>query len=181
MSKKRKARSGYLKKSSQGGDEAVVQRRKLVPKPGKIGKEIDDIFAGRSQRTPEVQNPESRDTPEAQVSESRDTRAEMNELNVGVNNNTESRPRTRILSNDTGPRSRTRRLLRTRRPLRTRTLRNNRESRPSSSIFNNDTEDSRPRKTTEDGLRVFTENEIGFNRKDAGGTRFCPFDCYCCF
>ncbi|MCO5583970.1 hypothetical protein L7F22_037888 [Adiantum nelumboides] len=40
---------------------------------------------------------------------------------------------------------------------------------------------SRPRKKTNEGLSVYTEDELGWNRKDAGGTPLCPFDCSCCF
>ncbi|GMG99098.1 hypothetical protein Nepgr_000938 [Nepenthes gracilis] len=38
-----------------------------------------------------------------------------------------------------------------------------------------------PRKRTKDGLSVYTEEELGINRQDAGGTPLCPFDCSCCF
>lgn len=40
---------------------------------------------------------------------------------------------------------------------------------------------SKSRKKTEDGLSVFTEEELGLNKSDAGGTALCPFDCSCCF
>ncbi|KAJ4833276.1 hypothetical protein Tsubulata_013206 [Turnera subulata] len=40
---------------------------------------------------------------------------------------------------------------------------------------------ARSRKKTGDGLNVYTEEELGFNKADAGGTRLCPFDCDCCF
>ncbi|XP_054819038.1 uncharacterized protein C6G9.01c-like [Prosopis cineraria] len=40
---------------------------------------------------------------------------------------------------------------------------------------------SRPRKTTDDGLAIFSEEELGINRADAGNTPLCPFDCSCCF
>ncbi|CAG7898247.1 unnamed protein product [Brassica rapa] len=38
-----------------------------------------------------------------------------------------------------------------------------------------------PRKRTEDGLLVFTEDELGINKANAGNTPLCPFDCQCCF
>lgn len=142
--KKKKTRSGYLKKSSQGGDKPEIQPRKLVPKPGKFGKEIDDIFTGVYQRTPEVQVPESREV-RAEIAKKKRKR---NELNVGVNNTTEIRPRMR---------------------------------RPKMRTLNNNNLESQPRKRTPEGFRVFKEEEIGFNRTDAGGTRLCPFDCNCCF
>lgn len=37
------------------------------------------------------------------------------------------------------------------------------------------------RKRTEDGFVVYSEEELGFNRKNAGGSALCPFDCDCCF
>lgn len=37
------------------------------------------------------------------------------------------------------------------------------------------------RKRTKEGLVVYTEEELGFGKSDAGGTRLCPFDCDCCF
>lgn len=40
---------------------------------------------------------------------------------------------------------------------------------------------SRPRKKTGDGLTIYTEEEIGIGKPDAGGSRLCPFDCDCCF
>jgi hypothetical protein len=40
---------------------------------------------------------------------------------------------------------------------------------------------SRPRKKTEDGLTIYTEEELGISKGDAGSTPLCPFDCSCCF
>ncbi|GFZ08548.1 hypothetical protein Acr_20g0003560 [Actinidia rufa] len=40
---------------------------------------------------------------------------------------------------------------------------------------------SRPKKRTNDGLTVYTEEELGIGKADAGGTPLCPFDCSCCF
>lgn len=40
---------------------------------------------------------------------------------------------------------------------------------------------ARPRKRTEDGLTIYTEDELGINSTDAGNTPLCPFDCSCCF
>ena len=36
------------------------------------------------------------------------------------------------------------------------------------------------RKRTEEGYRIYTEEELGFGKK-GGGTALCPFDCQCCF
>ena len=35
------------------------------------------------------------------------------------------------------------------------------------------------RKRTEEGYRIFHEDELKINR--GGGTPLCPFDCQCCF
>ncbi|XP_021683917.2 uncharacterized protein C6G9.01c [Hevea brasiliensis] len=40
---------------------------------------------------------------------------------------------------------------------------------------------SRHRKKTKDGLNIYTEEELGINHSNAGGTPLCPFDCDCCF
>ncbi|EPS63151.1 hypothetical protein M569_11638, partial [Genlisea aurea] len=40
---------------------------------------------------------------------------------------------------------------------------------------------SRSRKKTGDGLSIYTEEELGLGKDDAGGTALCPFDCDCCF
>lgn len=40
---------------------------------------------------------------------------------------------------------------------------------------------SRQRKRTGDGLTIYTEDELGIGKADAGGTSLCPFDCDCCF
>ncbi|WFD25460.1 hypothetical protein MNAN1_000420 [Malassezia nana] len=37
----------------------------------------------------------------------------------------------------------------------------------------------RDRKRTEEGFRIFTEEELRLN--EGGGTPLCPFDCNCCF
>lgn len=37
------------------------------------------------------------------------------------------------------------------------------------------------RKSTGDGLAIYTEEELGIGNADAGGTPLCPFDCDCCF
>ncbi|KAI5059741.1 hypothetical protein GOP47_0026060 [Adiantum capillus-veneris] len=40
---------------------------------------------------------------------------------------------------------------------------------------------SGPRKRTNEGFSLYTEEELSWNVKDAGGTPLCPFDCNCCF
>lgn len=40
---------------------------------------------------------------------------------------------------------------------------------------------SQPRKRTAGGLAIYTQEELGFGKPEAGGTPLCPFDCDCCF
>lgn len=42
-------------------------------------------------------------------------------------------------------------------------------------------EEKRPRRRTADGLAIYSADELGFGKADAGGTALCPFDCDCCF
>ncbi|KAF0913168.1 hypothetical protein E2562_020294 [Oryza meyeriana var. granulata] len=42
-------------------------------------------------------------------------------------------------------------------------------------------EEKRPRRRTTDGLAIYSAEELGFGKADAGGTPLCPFDCDCCF
>ncbi|KAL8209862.1 hypothetical protein R6Q57_006594 [Mikania cordata] len=46
-------------------------------------------------------------------------------------------------------------------------------------MFENE-QPARPRRKTADGLAIYTEEELGFGKADAGGTPLCPFDCECC-
>ncbi|XP_048493780.1 uncharacterized protein C6G9.01c-like [Beta vulgaris subsp. vulgaris] len=41
--------------------------------------------------------------------------------------------------------------------------------------------DSKPRRRTNDGLAIYSEEELRINKQDAGSTGLCPFDCSCCF
>ena len=38
-----------------------------------------------------------------------------------------------------------------------------------------------PRRYTEDGLPIYTEEELKMDNPKAGTTPLCPFDCDCCF
>ena len=40
---------------------------------------------------------------------------------------------------------------------------------------------SQPKRKTEDGFTIYTEDDLGINNADAGNTPLCPFDCSCCF
>ncbi|XP_068644820.1 uncharacterized protein C6G9.01c [Aristolochia californica] len=39
----------------------------------------------------------------------------------------------------------------------------------------------KPRRRAEDGLAIYSAEELGIGKSDAGGTPLCPFDCDCCF
>ncbi|KMT17985.1 hypothetical protein BVRB_2g033310 [Beta vulgaris subsp. vulgaris] len=41
--------------------------------------------------------------------------------------------------------------------------------------------DSKPRRRTNDGLAIYSEEELRINKQDAGSSGLCPFDCSCCF
>ena len=41
-------------------------------------------------------------------------------------------------------------------------------------------EEGKGRKRTEEGYRIYTEEELGLNKK-GGDTDLCPFDCDCCY
>ncbi|GAB4821495.1 hypothetical protein N2152v2_008541 [Parachlorella kessleri] len=43
------------------------------------------------------------------------------------------------------------------------------------------TETGKARKRTEEGYAIYSEDELGLQRKDAGNTPLCPFDCDCCY
>ncbi|XP_024996552.1 uncharacterized protein C6G9.01c isoform X2 [Cynara cardunculus var. scolymus] len=47
-------------------------------------------------------------------------------------------------------------------------------------VFENE-QAARPKRKTADGLVIYSEEDLGIGRADAGGTRLCPFDCDCCF
>ncbi|KNA21150.1 hypothetical protein SOVF_045920 [Spinacia oleracea] len=41
--------------------------------------------------------------------------------------------------------------------------------------------DSKPRRRTNDGLVIYSEEELKVNSQEGGNTGLCPFDCSCCF
>lgn len=50
------------------------------------------------------------------------------------------------------------------------------------SISNNKVNERDPnRRYTEDGIPIYTEEELGLNNPKAGTTPLCPFDCDCCY
>ncbi|KAH0734014.1 hypothetical protein KY285_009721 [Solanum tuberosum] len=110
---------------------AVVEKEKPISssKPKKPGSEIDDIFAGKKRKKPELQEKSSgvAVTEAKKVKKSKETSSRI--------------PKDNVLSE---PRRRS-------------------------------------RKKTADGFTLYTEEELGFGRSNAGGTSLCPFDCDCCF
>ncbi|KAJ4880731.1 Uncharacterized protein Rs2_37786 [Raphanus sativus] len=130
MSKKKSSTSS-MRKLSQAGDKPSLQQKKPVPKPGKIGKEIDDIFGGGKNKKKPSQ---SGVKPAATVQQ---TKPEM--------------------------------------------VAKRKRKRSEVEGFSKSPKSGGPRKRTEDGLLVFTEDELGINKANAGNTRLCPFDCQCCF
>ncbi|ESQ41142.1 hypothetical protein EUTSA_v10014970mg [Eutrema salsugineum] len=104
---KKKSSSSSLKNPSQEVDRPGIQQNKPVPKPGKLGIEIDEIFSGRMKKklSQEVEKPAIQPTkpvprPELEKPESKEEVAKKerkrkrNELD-GFNNNPKSRPRKR--------------------------------------------------------------------------------------
>ncbi|XP_015059778.1 uncharacterized protein C6G9.01c [Solanum pennellii] len=110
---------------------AVVEKEKPVSssKPKKPGSEIDDIFAGKKRKKPELQEKSSG------VAVTEPKKAKKSKENSG------RIPKDNVLSEP--PR--------------------------------------RSRKKTADGFTLYTEEELGIGRSNAGGTSLCPFDCDCCF
>ncbi|XP_010453227.1 PREDICTED: uncharacterized protein LOC104735188 [Camelina sativa] len=216
--KMRKSSSTTMKKPSQGEAKPVAQQAKRVVKPGKFGKEIEDIFAGRIKLKPKVQIPETNES-KAEIAKKKRKRDRLERKNnPGREPRRQTRERTE-LDNNPGSEPRRRRQTMERTELdyypeseprsQTTELDNNPGSESMSQtteLDNNPGSETRrrqtrertkldgnperktkkskrsgPRKITTDGLKVFREDEIGFNKAKSGGTRLCPFDCNCCF
>lgn len=110
-------------------NDTIGEEKTPSSAPKKLGSEIDEIFAGKKRKKPEVEK-----VKPDEVTKKTDRKKTNN--------------RKKIKGRDDGEFV----------------------DRP-----------SRPRKRTEDGLTLYTEEELGFNKGDAGGTPLCPFDCSCCF
>lgn len=54
-------------------------------------------------------------------------------------------------------------------------------SRSNVEVFEKEQAARPPKRKTADGLVIYSEEDLGIGRADAGGTRLCPFDCDCCF
>ncbi|CAN8290732.1 unnamed protein product [Cochlearia groenlandica] len=97
MPKKNSNNTCSLKKPSQEVEKSTIpkQQTKPAPKPGKLGKEIDDIFAGRKKKKIELEIHETK----AEIVKKKMKR-KRNELDDGFSNNnnnnyTRTRPRKR--------------------------------------------------------------------------------------
>lgn len=110
---------------------AVVEKEKQISssKSKRPGSEIDDIFAGKKRKKPELQEKSSGDaaTEPKKLKKSKEKSCRIPKDNV-----LPEQPR-------------------------------------------------RSRKKTADGFTLYTEEELGIGRSNAGGTPLCPFDCDCCF
>ncbi|PIA61867.1 hypothetical protein AQUCO_00200100v1 [Aquilegia coerulea] len=60
-------------------------------------------------------------------------------------------------------------------------IREDKVSKPKKKSKVNEQGTYKPRKKTGDGLVVYTEEELGIGKSEAGGTPLCPFDCDCCY
>ncbi|XP_010536202.1 PREDICTED: uncharacterized protein LOC104811249 [Tarenaya hassleriana] len=123
------------KKPLQSEEIPTMGHAKPVPKPGKLGKEIDEIFGGKKRRKPELEKSEKKTNRDAKQ------------------------------PNEENPVQKTKKTKR----------------RKGEKIDGFGAPSKRQRKRTEDGLMVYTEDELGINKSNSGGTPLCPFDCDCCF
>lgn len=165
---KKKTSIGSLKKPSL---EVEKQQTKQVPKPGQLGKEIDDIFSGKKNKSSsagslmkssqEVERPAVQQTK--QVLKPGKLGKEIDDIFGGRK---KKKPEL-----DKPEEKETKEVI---------AKRKRKRKRNEVDGFKNNSK-TRPRKRTEDGLLVYTEDELGVNKAYAGGTPLCPFDCNCCF
>ncbi|KAJ0247289.1 hypothetical protein HA466_0167210 [Hirschfeldia incana] len=161
MSKKKSSTSS-MRKLSQAGDKPSLQQKK----PGKkLGKEIDDIFGGGKNKKPssqaEVKPATVKQTKPGKIGKEIDDifggRKKKKEVEVETSEKKESPVKKADM------------------------VAKRKRKRSEVDGFNNSSSKKGPRKRTEDGLLVFTEDELGINKANAGNTPLCPFDCQCCF
>ncbi|KAF8110376.1 hypothetical protein N665_0085s0101 [Sinapis alba] len=157
MSKKKSSSSSSLKKLSQAGDKPSLQQKK----PGKLGKEIDDIFSGGKNKKPS----QAGDKPATVQTKPGKIGKEIDDIFGG-------RKKKKTLEVETSEKEET--------PVKKAAMAKRKRKRSDVDGFNNNPKTG-PRKRTEDGLLVFTEDELGINKTNAGNTPLCPFDCQCCF
>ncbi|XP_024012181.1 uncharacterized protein C6G9.01c [Eutrema salsugineum] len=158
---KKKSSSSSLKNPSQEVDRPGIQQNKPVPKPGKLGIEIDEIFSGRMKKklSQEVEKPAIQPTKPV---------PRPGKLGIEIDEIFGGRKKKKIPELEK-PESKEEVAKKERK-----------RKRNELDGFNNNPK-SRPRKRTKDGLPVFTEDELGINKAYAGDTPLCPFDCNCCF
>ncbi|CAH8295646.1 unnamed protein product [Eruca vesicaria subsp. sativa] len=154
MSKKKSSSSSSLKKLSQAGDKPSIQQKK----PGKIGKEIDDIFGGGKNKKKVSQAPATVQTKPGKIGK------EIDDIFGGRKKKKEKEVEEVETSKKKGVMAKRKR-----------------KRSDVEGFNNNNPKRTGPRKRTEDGLLVFTEEELGINKANAGNTRDCPFACNCCF
>ncbi|XP_010491923.1 PREDICTED: stress response protein nst1-like isoform X2 [Camelina sativa] len=185
--KKRKTSSSTMKKPSQGEAKPVViqQAKRVLKKPGKFGKEIEEIFAARIKLRQMVQIPQTNET-KAEIAKKKRKRDRLERKNnpgseprrrqkrerTELDNNPESEVRSQTTELDNNPGSETVR--------QTTKLDNNpgsetrrRQTRERTKLDDNNPERktkkskkrSGPRKITTEGFKVFREDEIGGPRK----------------
>lgn len=111
-------------------ENTVVEEEKPSPAPKKSGSEIDEIFAVKKRKKPELGKTRKHDDV-------------------------------------------------TKRTDQTKKKKNKKTKGPDDDEFVD--APSRPRRKTNDGLTLYTEEELGLNKADSGVTPLCPFDCSCCF
>ena len=152
MSKKKSnSSSSSMRKLSQAGDKPQLQQKK----PGKLGKEIDDIFGGGENK---------KQLSQAGVKPAKKTGKIGKEID-DIFGGRKKKVEVETNEKEEAPVNKARVAKR---------------KRSEVDGFNSNPRTG-PRKRTEDGLLVFTEDELGINKANAGNTPLCPFDCQCCF
>ncbi|CAF2240044.1 BnaA08g11600D [Brassica napus] len=159
MSKKKSnTSSSSMRKLSQAGDKPSLQQKK----PGKLGKEIDDIFGGGKNKK---QLPQEGVKPATvQAKKTGKIGKEIDDIFGGRK---KKKKEVEVETSEKGEAP-------------VKKARVAKRKRSEVEGFNSN-QKTGPRKRTEDGLLVFTEDELGINKANAGNTPLCPFDCQCCF
>lgn len=141
------------KKATQIQDNEVVVEKIPISPQKKVGTEIDEIFAGKKRKKSE---PEKAEKPNGDAT---------------VNPEKKKKTKRDKRSDDGGFTDAT---------VNPKKMKKNKRDKGSDEGGFMDPP-SRPRTRTNDGLAIFTEEELGISKADAGGTPLCPFDCSCCF
>ena len=152
-----KKNSAKKSKSKQASPD--VEQKKQNHTVKETGNEIDGIFSGKKRKTPRQESPnveEGKPTPAVKKSTN-----EIDEIFAGK----KKKKKPKQEQPEKGAEDVNSKLKKSKR----------------------DKEDdfsdppSRSKKRTADGLAIYTEEELGIGKSDAGGTPLCPFDCSCCF